>query len=323
MICVAVTIGYIAGGAGRNYGRPWIIPRADSYSPAVRCRWRWRCMADPYYIGLAVLLRAVLHRPEADHRPQPAADLRQGADVAREREAALAGQFDTALNNMPHGLCMFARRRPACRHESSLQRNDEPVRRSRAARRQRARHHRGLRQRRIDLGGERQDDPFGNREYAGEGHHHHRSRRRQRPVAVLDVPADGRRRRGRAAGRHHRAAQRGSQDQSSGALRRTDGASQPGQFPRRDRASAGDTARCRAVVGVAVRRPRPVQAGQRHARSSLRRPAVVRGRRPAARDAAARRISWRASAATNSWCSSRTSNRTTTPPVSPGASSSV
>ena len=27
--------------------------------------------------------------------------------VAREREAALAGQFDTALNNMPHGLCMF------------------------------------------------------------------------------------------------------------------------------------------------------------------------------------------------------------------------
>jgi diguanylate cyclase (GGDEF)-like protein len=28
--------------------------------------------------------------------------------LAREREAALAGQFDTALNNMPHGLCMFA-----------------------------------------------------------------------------------------------------------------------------------------------------------------------------------------------------------------------
>src|SRR5260370_16702559 len=29
------------------------------------------------------------------------------AVVSREREAALAGQFDTALNNMPHGLCMF------------------------------------------------------------------------------------------------------------------------------------------------------------------------------------------------------------------------
>ena len=42
------------------------------------------------------------------------------------------------------------------------------------------------------------------------------------PVAVLDVPADGGRRRGRAARRHHRAAQRGSPDQPSGALRRTD-----------------------------------------------------------------------------------------------------
>jgi diguanylate cyclase (GGDEF)-like protein len=29
------------------------------------------------------------------------------AVTARQREAALAGQFDTALNNMPHGLCMF------------------------------------------------------------------------------------------------------------------------------------------------------------------------------------------------------------------------
>ena len=27
--------------------------------------------------------------------------------IAREREAALASQFDTALNNMPHGLAMF------------------------------------------------------------------------------------------------------------------------------------------------------------------------------------------------------------------------
>src|SRR5258707_436940 len=27
--------------------------------------------------------------------------------IARERESAKANQFDTALNNMPHGLCMF------------------------------------------------------------------------------------------------------------------------------------------------------------------------------------------------------------------------
>ena len=29
------------------------------------------------------------------------------AVVAGETQAALADQFDTALNNMPHGLCMF------------------------------------------------------------------------------------------------------------------------------------------------------------------------------------------------------------------------
>src|SRR6202451_4918972 len=28
--------------------------------------------------------------------------------VATERVVSIAGQFDTALNNMPHGLCMFA-----------------------------------------------------------------------------------------------------------------------------------------------------------------------------------------------------------------------
>ena len=72
----------------------------------------------------------------------------------------------------------------------------------------------------------------------------------------------------------------------SGALRRTDGASQPGQFPRRNRAAAGGSAQRRATVGVAVRRPRSIQAGQRHPGPSLRRPAAVRRRRPAARDAA-------------------------------------
>ena len=42
----------------------------------------------------------------------------------------------------------------------------------------------------------------------------------------------------------------------------------------------------RPAVGVAVRRSRPVQAGQRHARPSLRRSVVVRGRRPSARHVA-------------------------------------
>ena len=147
MVCVAVTIGYTAGGAARNYGRPKLIPVSHRCWPADRCRWRWRCMATPYYIGLAAAAGAVLHRPEG-HQPQPARHLRQGADVELPRSGAgrpvryRAEQHAARAVHVP-------RRRPACGDESPLQRNDEPVRRSRAARRQRVRHHRGLRRRRT------------------------------------------------------------------------------------------------------------------------------------------------------------------------------
>src|SRR6202023_4220538 len=50
----------------------------------------------------AVLLLAIVQMWANLHR------LFMRALMAREREAALAGQFETALNNMPHGLCMFA-----------------------------------------------------------------------------------------------------------------------------------------------------------------------------------------------------------------------
>ncbi len=47
------------------------LPVCRSCWPAVRCRWRWRCMAIPIYIGLAVAAGAVLRRPQG-HQPQPA-----------------------------------------------------------------------------------------------------------------------------------------------------------------------------------------------------------------------------------------------------------
>ena len=78
-----------------------------------------------------------------------------------------------------------------------------------------------------------------------------------------------------------------------------------------------------AVVGIAVCRPRSVQAGQRHPGSSLRRPAVVRGRRPVARNAApggfrgaVRRRRIRGVPAEHQIA-------TRTPPVSPGELSSI
>jgi len=50
---------------------------------------------------------------------------------------------------------------------------------------------------------------------------------------------------------------------------------------------------------------------------------VVRGRQPSARHAAPGGFRWRVSAATNSWCSSRTSNPMTKPPALPAGSSII
>jgi diguanylate cyclase (GGDEF)-like protein len=105
MICLSVTTGMVAGGAGRAYGRQWIfqLQVALSFGPTVIAL---ALRGTPYYIAMsavsAVYLWALMQLSANLHR------IFMQALVAREREAALAGQFDTALNNMPHGLCMFA-----------------------------------------------------------------------------------------------------------------------------------------------------------------------------------------------------------------------
>jgi diguanylate cyclase (GGDEF)-like protein len=105
MICLSVTTGIVAGGAGRAYGRQWIfqLQAALIFGPTVIAL---ALRGTPYYIAMsvvsAVFLVALMQISANLHR------IFMQALVAREREAALAGQFDTALNNMPHGLCMFA-----------------------------------------------------------------------------------------------------------------------------------------------------------------------------------------------------------------------
>ena len=104
MICLSVTTGILAGGAGRAYGRPSMF-RVQAVlqfgAPVIALALR----GTPYYIAMSVVcaafLMAVMQLSASLHR------IFMRAVVAREREAALAGQFDTALNNMPHGLCMF------------------------------------------------------------------------------------------------------------------------------------------------------------------------------------------------------------------------
>ena len=105
MICLSVTIGYVAAGAGRTYGRPWIF----HVQIALACGPTAIALAlhgTPYYIGMAVRASRCSSWRSSRFRPICSRIFVQ-ALLAREREAALAGQFDTALNNMPHGLCMF------------------------------------------------------------------------------------------------------------------------------------------------------------------------------------------------------------------------
>src|SRR5664279_3305099 len=104
MICVSVTTGIVAGAAGRAYGRQSIfrLQAVLMFGPTVIAL---ALYGTPYYIAMsgvcAVFLVAVMQLSANLHR------IFMRAVMAREREAALAGQFDTALNNMPHGLCMF------------------------------------------------------------------------------------------------------------------------------------------------------------------------------------------------------------------------
>ena len=104
MVCVAVTIGYTAGGAARNYGSPKII----QYHILLACGPMSLALAlhgGPYYIGLAILLVLFFIGLKGINLSLHAIFV--GALTSTFRESALAGQFDSALNNMPHGLCMF------------------------------------------------------------------------------------------------------------------------------------------------------------------------------------------------------------------------
>jgi diguanylate cyclase (GGDEF)-like protein len=104
MVCVATTIGYTAGGAARNYGRPKLVQLHILFA----CGPMSLALAlhgGFYYICLSALL--VLFFVGLKHINISLHAIFVKALTSSFRESALAGQFDTALNNMPHGLCMF------------------------------------------------------------------------------------------------------------------------------------------------------------------------------------------------------------------------
>src|SRR6201999_3711332 len=86
------------------YGRPWIFHLQILFA----CGPMSLALAlhgSPYYVGMAVL--SALFFIALKQITTGLQKIFVRALVARDREAALAIQFDTALNNMPHGLCMF------------------------------------------------------------------------------------------------------------------------------------------------------------------------------------------------------------------------
>ncbi|AUC94884.1 MULTISPECIES: EAL domain-containing protein [Bradyrhizobium] len=105
MLCVTTVVAYTSAGVGRTFGRPQIFHMhlLMSIGPLIAAL---MYVGGPYHIALALLslvfFSAIRHLTSSLQR------IYVNAWIAKEREAALAGQFDTALNNMPHGLCMFS-----------------------------------------------------------------------------------------------------------------------------------------------------------------------------------------------------------------------
>lgn len=104
MMAIGVNIGYSAASVGRNYGRPRII----QWQVLLACGPMSLGLlfhGDVYYGGYAILL--ILFFIGLKYINLNLHEIFVKQLVATERVAALAAQFDTALNNMPNGLCMF------------------------------------------------------------------------------------------------------------------------------------------------------------------------------------------------------------------------
>jgi diguanylate cyclase (GGDEF)-like protein len=104
MLCVTTVVAYTSAGVGRTFGRPRIfhVMLVLACGPLIASL---IIVGGTYHFVLALLslvffvaIRSITTSLQRIYL---------NAWTAREREAALAGQFDTALNNMPHGLCMF------------------------------------------------------------------------------------------------------------------------------------------------------------------------------------------------------------------------
>jgi diguanylate cyclase (GGDEF)-like protein len=104
MLCSTTVVAYTSAGIARTFGRPRIF----HWQVLLGCGpliVALMIFGGTYYVVLAVL--SALFFVSIRRLSYSLQHIYLNAWTAKEREAALAGQFDTALNNMPHGLCMF------------------------------------------------------------------------------------------------------------------------------------------------------------------------------------------------------------------------
>lgn len=104
MISCMITVAYAATGAGRNCGRPYIVilQFATAIGPLVVGLF---LTFDPFYVGTGVL--SLLFFTSLMRIALTLYDALLKALTSTRDMTLLASRFDTALNNMPHGLCMF------------------------------------------------------------------------------------------------------------------------------------------------------------------------------------------------------------------------
>jgi diguanylate cyclase (GGDEF)-like protein len=104
MVCIAATIAYLIGVSGRNFGSARVVA-VLLLSAGVPVIVALLMPGGAYYFFSAVLLSVFFLSLKfiSDRLRRTLLD----AVISARDIAVLATRFDTALNNMPHGLCMF------------------------------------------------------------------------------------------------------------------------------------------------------------------------------------------------------------------------
>jgi diguanylate cyclase (GGDEF)-like protein/PAS domain S-box-containing protein len=103
LLCAIVTVANVVAGASRVSGQPYIV-LSTLLAACAPLALGLLLQNNPYYAAIGILISLFflgLHRITAGLH-----ETNLKAAIASHEISSLARRFDTALNNMPHGLCM-------------------------------------------------------------------------------------------------------------------------------------------------------------------------------------------------------------------------